>query len=287
MTAVDGGRRDGPDRIPVLVYHSVSEEATDRYRGFAIDPGLFREQMAAVAEAGYRTRTVGDLLSDREQPGGRAADRTVVLTFDDGFREVHGLVLPVLRELDLRATAYLVSAYIGGTSRWLVPDGEADRRLMSWTEIRELAAEGVEIGAHGHRHVALDLLRPADATDEIVRSRQVLEDGLGRAVTSFAYPYGYHTGAIKRAVRDAGYTNACGIKQAISHPADDRFALSRIIVYADTSPETFRDWLAGDGLPLGWRDERLVTRAWRVVRQVRGRLDRRATAAASSDVARS
>ena len=283
MTAVDGGRRDGTDRIPVLVYHSVSEQASDRYRGFAIDPGLFREQMAVVAEAGYRTRTVADLLSDRDESHGSPGDRTVVLTFDDGFREVHGLVLPVLRELDLRATAYLVSAYIGGTSRWLASDGEADRPLMSWTEIRELAAEGVEIGAHGHRHLALDLLRLADATDEIVRSRQVLEDGLGRAVTSFAYPYGYHTSAIKRAVRDAGYTNACGIKQAMTHPADDQFAFARIIVYADTSPETFRDWLAGDGLPLGWQDERLVTRGWRAVRRVRNRLDRHSTAAASPD----
>ena len=283
MTAVDGGRRDGTDRIPVLVYHSVSEQASDRYRGFAIDPGLFREQMAVVAEAGYRTRTVADLLSDRDESHGSPGDRTVVLTFDDGFREVHGLVLPVLRELDLRATAYLVSAYIGGTSRWLASDGEADRPLMSWTEIRELAAEGVEIGAHGHRHLALDLLPLADATDEIVRSRQVLEDGLGRAVTSFAYPYGYHTSAIKRAVRDAGYTNACGIKQAMTHPADDQFAFARIIVYADTSPETFRDWLAGDGLPLGWQDERLVTRGWRAVRRVRNRLDRHSTAAASPD----
>lgn len=283
MTAVDGGTGKGTDRTPVLVYHSVTERATDRYRGFAIDPGLFREQMAAVAETGYRTRTVGDLLSDRDQSPGSAGERTVVLTFDDGFREVHGLVLPVLRDLDLRATAYLVSDHIGGTSRWLASDGEGDRPLMSWTEIRELAAEGVEIGAHGHRHLALDLLQLADASDEIVRSRQVLEDGLGRAVTSFAYPYGYHTSAIKAAVRDAGYTNACGIKQAMTHPSDDRFAFARIIVYADTSPETFRDWLAGDGLPLGWQDERLVTRVWRVVRRTRSRLDRRSPGARPSD----
>lgn len=274
MTTNDGGKTAQTDRIPVLVYHSVTAEATDRYRGFAMDPGLFREQMDVLADGGYRTRTVEDLFASRDRDGVATDDRTVILTFDDGFREVHELVLPVLKQLDLRATAYLVSAHVGGTSRWLVPDGEGDRPLMSWTEIRELAGEGVEIGAHGHRHIALDMLRPAEATDEIVRSRQVIEDGLGRPVTTFAYPYGYHTARIKQAVRDAGYTNACGVKQALSHQDDDRFAFARIIVYADTRPETFRDWLAGKGLPLGWRDERVATRAWRIVRRVKGRLGR-------------
>ena len=270
-------------RVPVLVYHSLTAEATDRYRGFAIDPGRFREQMDAIAEAGYRTSTVAELLASRDAAAPGLGQRTVVLTFDDGFREVHGVVLPILAERHLRATAYLVSAYIGGTSRWLAADGEGDRPLMSWTEIRELAAEGVEIGAHGHRHLALDLLAFEAAEDEIVRSRRVLEDGLGQAVTSFAYPYGYHTGRIKQAVLAAGYTNACGVKQAMSHPADDHLALSRIIVYADTDPETFRGWLNGEGLPLGWNDERLATRAWRIIRRIRARLDRTPPSALATD----
>jgi peptidoglycan/xylan/chitin deacetylase (PgdA/CDA1 family) len=274
MTAVSTHAPDRGGRVPILVYHSITTGATDRYRGFAIDPGLFREQMEAVVDAGLRTMTVDEMASAIADRDTAAVDRTVVLTFDDGFREVHSLVLPVLQQLDLRATAYLVSAYIGGTSRWLAADGEADRPLMSWTEIRELASAGVEIGAHGHRHVPLDLLRLSDATDEVVRSRRVLEDGLGRPVTSFAYPYGYHTGGIKAAVEKAGYTNACGVKQAISHLGDDRFGLARIIVYSDTGPEALRDWLAGDGLPLGWRNERIVTQAWRMVRRVRARLER-------------
>lgn len=258
-------------RVPVLCYHSVTAEATESYRGFAIDPGLFREQMAAVAGSGRRTMTVGELASGLAPGATAPTDPRVVLTFDDGFRETHGLVLPVLDGLALKATAYLVSAYVEGTSRWLTPDGEGDRPLVSWTEARELADHGIEIGSHGHRHVALDVLKDADARDEIVRSRQILEDGLGRPVTTFAYPYGYHTGLIKRTVREAGYTNACGVKQALSHPGDDPFAMSRIIVYADTPPETFRDWLAGDGLPLGWRNERLVTRGWRTVRRLKAR----------------
>jgi peptidoglycan/xylan/chitin deacetylase (PgdA/CDA1 family) len=274
MTAVPTDARERSGRVPILVYHSITTNATDRYRGFAIDPGLFREQMDAVVDAGLRTMTVDGMataIADRDRA---AVERTVVLTFDDGFREVHSLVLPVLQQLDLHATAYLVSAYIGGTSRWLVADGEADRPLMSWTEIRELASAGIEIGAHGHRHVPLDLLRPSDAADEVVRSRRVLEDGLGRPVTSFAYPYGYHTTGIKAAVEKAGYTNACGVKQAMSHLDDDRFGLARIIVYSDTRPEVLRDWLTGGGLPLGWRNERIVTRGWRAVRKVRARLGR-------------
>jgi peptidoglycan/xylan/chitin deacetylase (PgdA/CDA1 family) len=277
--------RDGTDRVPILAFHSVTTEATDRYRGFAIDPGLFREQMEALADGGYRTITIGELAATLGSPSPEVPERTIALTFDDGFREVHGLVLPVLRQLHLRATAYLVTAHIGGTSRWLAADGEADRPLMSWTEVRELAAEGVEIGSHSHRHLQLDLLPLADARDEIVRSKRILEDGLGQAVTTFAYPYGYHTSRIKTMVGEAGYTNACGVKQAISHRADDRFALARILVYSDTRPETFRAWLAGEGLPLGWPNERLVTSAWRFVRRARARLARDERVLPPSDAA--
>ena len=258
-------------RIPILLYHSLTSGASPAYRRFAVDPGAFRTQMDLLAEAGVRTATIGELVA----LGSDVPPATVAITFDDGFAELIDVALPTLRERGFRATAYLVSGYIGGTSEWLERDGEGDRPLISWADARSLVSEGFEVGGHGDRHVALDLLGSRDAFADIDASRRILEDGLGRRVDTFAYPYGYHTNATKALVRQAGYSSACGVKHAFSHVADDRFAIARIIVGAETSLDEFAAWLRGTGqLPDTWPGERLRTRVWRMARRAKALVDR-------------
>jgi peptidoglycan/xylan/chitin deacetylase (PgdA/CDA1 family) len=252
-------------RIPILLYHSLTAQAREAYRPYAVDPGLFRAQMEAIAEAGLASTTISDLVGR-----GLTDRRAIAITFDDGFRELVDVALPILDEYGLAATVYIVTGHVGGTSRWLERDGEGDRPLLSWTEIRSLAAAGIEIGAHGHRHVALDLLSEGDASEEISRSRHELEEGLGRPVMSFAYPYGFHTAAIKRLVANIGFASACGVRHAFSHRQDDPYALARIMAYPSTPMNVFRAWIQGRGeLQTSWRGERLQTRVWRVVRRFR------------------
>jgi hypothetical protein len=92
-------------------------------------------------------------------------------------------------------------------------------------------------------------------------------------VTSFAYPYGYHSRAVRRAVVDAGYTSACAVKNALSHPDDDVFAIARVLVERTTGVAGIDDLLEGRGWPMSWRGERLRTRGWRAYRRVRHVLD--------------
>jgi peptidoglycan/xylan/chitin deacetylase (PgdA/CDA1 family) len=257
--------------FPILLYHSLSVEASRVYRPYAVDPGRFREQMELVAGGGYRTLTVRELVTILADPSGRLPERSVLVTFDDGFDDVHREALPVLDRLGLRATAFIVTGFLGGTSRWLAGDGEGDRRLLSWTQIRELAGAGIEIGSHSHTHPQLDTLRESWAEEEIRQSRTLLEDGLGAAVTSFAYPYGYHTGTVRALLRRHGYTAGCAVKHALSHDRDDPWALGRAVVSAGTSDEQFTAWLEGRGLPVAWSGERPQTVVWRCVRRVPAR----------------
>ena len=256
---------DDGDRIPILLYHSITADARPSYRPNTVDPGLFRAQMESIAEAGLATPTISDLIARGTRDG-----RVVALTFDDGFKEMMDTALPILQANGLTATAYIVTGLVGSTSRWLDGHGEGHRPLMSWAEIRNLAQAGVEIGAHGHRHVPLDVLSQRQAAEEISRSRRSLEDALGFSVKSFAYPYGFHSAETKQLVAREGFTSACGVRHAFSHQADDPYGLARVVVAAGTPMNVFQDWIRGQGsLPTSWPGERLRTRVWRTVRRFR------------------
>jgi peptidoglycan/xylan/chitin deacetylase (PgdA/CDA1 family) len=234
-----------------------------------MDPGRFAEQMEHLAAGGFTSLTVARLVAALAGPTDAMPERPIVITFDDGFEDMHSVALPVLTRLGLQATAYIVTAYVGGTSRWLAPSGEAERPMLSRGQLRELDAAGVEIGAHGHRHLALDEISLGEAAREIDTSRASLEEIVRHPVATFAYPYGYHTARIKMHLRVSGFESACGVKQALSHPNDDQFALARAIVGSDTPTEVVDSWSRGGGLPISWRGERTRTKVWRIARRTK------------------
>ena len=81
-------------------------------------------------------------------------------------------------------------------------------------------------------------LNPAELVERDARaSRLELEDRIGRAVPSFAYPFGYHSASARRAIRAAGYGQACAVGDLPARAGDDRWALPRLQVLGDTTPE--------------------------------------------------
>lgn len=257
-----------PPVIPILLYHSITAVATDRYRRFSMDPGQFAEQMEHIAAGGFQTLTVSQLAAALADPTASMPERPLLITFDDGFQEWHSVALPILTRLGLASTAYIITGCLGGQSRWLASLGEGDRPMLSAGQVRDLDEAGVEIGAHGHRHVPLDELQFSDAVIDIDTSRARLEEIVGHRIMTFAYPYGSHTGSIKRHVETSGFESACAVKHALSHPNDDRFALARAIVGSDVSMQRLDSWIRGEGLPISWRGERLQTKVERLKRRM-------------------
>jgi len=255
-------------RIPILMYHSVSHSAAPRFRRFVVPPDTFARQMEFLRQNDYRALTVSQFIAQREQLTSSA--RIVVLTFDDGFADFYADALPILQQFGFAATLYVTTQFVGATSRWLTREGEATRSLLTWEQLATLARAGIEIGAHSHSHAALDTLAPRAAQQEIARPKEILEQRLGVSVTSFAYPFGYYTRAVKKMVQAAGYTSACAVKYTASSLRDDPFALARLLVDATARADDFAALVRRAPMQTFLHTRSLL---WRSVRALRAQKD--------------
>ena len=197
--------------IPILMYHSISQHASRKFKPFAVSPEQFAEHMAYLHRQEYTPITVTQLAQTFSSGQTSLPERPVVLTFDDGFADFFTDALPVLKRFHFTATLYVTTGFINGTSRWLQHEGEASRPMLTWQQLAEISRQGIECGAHSHSHPQLDTLPIAEATREIVQSKQLLEEHLGLDVTSFAYPFGYYTHDVQKQVQIAGFhIGLCG-----------------------------------------------------------------------------
>ncbi len=254
-----------PVRVPILMYHSVSDQASPKFRELAIPPQSFHEQMEYLKEHQYSTLTVPEFARMMKR-GNLLGERPVLLTFDDGFADFYTNAFPVLHRLNFAATLYVSTAFVGNTSRWLKKEDEAQRAMLNWEQLRKISAGGIECGAHGHTHAALDRLSRTAACDEIVHSKQVLEQELNREVSSFAYPFGYYSASIQNLVRSAGYSSACAVRYRPSSIHDDPFALARLMVTANTALDDFRRLLTGPGVPISTKFKQARACIWKLAR---------------------
>jgi peptidoglycan/xylan/chitin deacetylase (PgdA/CDA1 family) len=255
------------NQVPIVLYHSISRTASPKFKRWAVTPETFREHMGFLYYSGYRPITVTQLTTAMVDSGASLPDRPVVLTFDDGFADFYLGALPILQHYGFAATLYITTGYVGRTSRWLRPLGEGERQMLTWEQISEIDASGIECGAHSTTHPQLDTLPPPVAGEQIVSSKSVLEQQLGRRVPTFAYPYGFYSSEVRQLVQQAGYSSACAVKNAMSAVTDDPFALARITVDSNTDVERFYRLIAGHGLRIAPRGERISTKVWRLARR--------------------
>jgi peptidoglycan/xylan/chitin deacetylase (PgdA/CDA1 family) len=194
-------RRIRRQRSVILGYHGISDSRVrDDLSLLLVSPARFRRQMELMLAAGFRFVTLSEL--PREDDCGPPPPGFAVVTFDDGMHNNHSIALPILRELLIPATVFVTIDFIGGWSPWISADG--DGAMLGESELRDLAHEGWELGAHTMTHPDLSALTYEECRQEIAQSREVLERRFGVAVQTFAYPFGHYGPAAMAAARDAG-----------------------------------------------------------------------------------
>ena len=145
--------RPGP--VPVLMYHEIARPAETTSR-LAVPPDAFAEQLAYLHGEGFTTVTVAELRAVLAGGAGPLPDRTIVLTFDDGYEDFHRRAMPLLDRYGFTATVFVTTGWIQDAGARSAP--RRPGRMLSWSQIEEAAHAGFEVGAHSRTHPQLDQL---------------------------------------------------------------------------------------------------------------------------------
>lgn len=220
----------------VLLYHSVGSGPN------SIAPQLFQSQMAWLAEH-------ADVLPlDDFLAGAGSKQIRVSIGFDDGYASVADHAEPILRDLNLPATVYINTGWIGDSVR-LTSDSflghYPGEQFMSWKDVQGLVHRGWTIGSHGVEHIDLTTVEASTLTAELGASKLTIEDRLNVTCHHFAYTWGRFNKTVQSEVANAGYRTAASALHGPVSSKSELFALPRIDIQKTYSMDDFKSIITG------------------------------------------
>jgi peptidoglycan/xylan/chitin deacetylase (PgdA/CDA1 family) len=242
-------RRSGRARVVGLCYHSVHPTSSFS----SATPEMFERHLAWLEET-------CDVIQFRRMVGaandsGRVRP-AVAITFDDGYADNHEFALPLLRQYRMPATIFVTAGLIDGDPvvrarfQELRGTSAADIRPLEWSQIRELRAEGLEIGGHTYSHPNLIRLDRSRIERELRVSKEILEDRLETTIDLLAYPFGkprrHFDQTTVEVARETGYSQAAAVLFRAVRQRDSPLALPRFFTtrdsVADLAAKVRGDW---------------------------------------------
>jgi peptidoglycan/xylan/chitin deacetylase (PgdA/CDA1 family) len=175
------------NRVPILAYHSISENLfgySHPYYQINTSPAVFADQMHWLRNAGYHTVDLPEACAGLAS--GKDLSKTFVITFDDGYRDFYTEAMDVIRQCGFTATIFLATDRIGHT-----PVCFEGANYLTWNEVRELHAEGIQFGSHTVTHPDLRSLDPSLLDYELGHSKEIIEQKIGASVDAFSYPFNF------------------------------------------------------------------------------------------------
>jgi peptidoglycan/xylan/chitin deacetylase (PgdA/CDA1 family) len=223
-------------RVIVLCYHSVGTSRSY----LTVPEQQLVSQLDFLRDEEYSFLAFGDLVQ-RLYDGNIPTVPTAVITFDDGFADVYNVAWPILVQANVPATIFITTGLLNQEPAVLQRFDKIvgfRERYLSPSALCDLSKAGCEIGAHTHSHRNLARLTRDAATDELQRSRGILEETLGLTVDLFAYPFGkrglHYTAATIEVAQTCAYVGGGAISSRSVRPGDlnhmmeiPRFAIER------------------------------------------------------------
>lgn len=243
-------------RIPILMYHSISDETESGHPYFWINtsPTRFAEHMRLLKEKDFRVISLAeaaDLLGNAsivldENARNGSHPRYAVVTFDDGFADFRTMAYPILAEYGFPATVFLPTGFISEVGSAL-----KGKSCLRWDDVRELGGTGVRFGSHTVSHPTLRSIPWDQVEKELRESRDALEDRLGTKAESFSYPYAFPEGdkrfqsRLRTSLAELGYVNGVTTRVGTAAEGDDPVFFKRIPVNSADDAAFFSAKLEG------------------------------------------
>jgi peptidoglycan/xylan/chitin deacetylase (PgdA/CDA1 family) len=217
-----------PDNFPhVLAYHKVTDFELG---GTWMPPGRFISQIDRLVDLGFdfidEDRFIAVIEGRRSGNG-----KEILLTFDDGYRELLFNAAPALEERGISALIFLVTSYIGKYNDWELNLPWRRFKHLSWDEIKHLSKMGFSFGSHSMSHKDLTRLNPEKIRAELTLSKQIISEELHEEVKSLSYPFGRTNLRVRDEARRAGYRVAFSMCPSALNSEINPFALRREGVY--------------------------------------------------------
>jgi peptidoglycan/xylan/chitin deacetylase (PgdA/CDA1 family) len=178
-----------------------------------------------------------------------ATNGHAIITFDDGFEDTYREAFPLLEDLGLPATVFLVTSFVGDQSRrcWW-SSHYCGLPSLTWSQIREMHGKGISFGSHTATHARLSTCSAHQLHRELADSKAAIEDKLGAAVHALAYPYGQPADISRRVLEtaaDAGYRIGLTTIQRRCESSDPAMRVPRITIDSGDTPEDLLQKLDG------------------------------------------
>lgn len=235
-------------KVTILCYHGV----TERSQRAENDPGLqvqrdrFANQLEHLAQ-NYNVISLSEYLSARER-GENLPAYTVVITFDDGYRNFLTVAAAELDKFRMPATMFLITERVregaqGLNGNWTPAD---DETCLSWEEVRKLLeTQATEFGSHTCTHQKLSQLAAAEAQRELRESLAAVNANLATPAVPLAYPYGDYSEELAKQAKSLGYSCALTTDEGPNDPATDLFKLRRTLIGDDDDRYAFAARVSG------------------------------------------
>jgi len=207
------------------MYHHLQDlpgDASELQLTWTVAPKNFDAQMNLIAQRGFHAITMPQLIAHLKN-GKPLPARPIVISFDDGWAEQYAVAFPILRKCNLIGTFFVYTRPLDHA------------HFMTWAQLQEMSAAGMDIQPHTLTHPHLRALSPDEAMKEIRESKSILEMRLGKPMVALAYPFGEYNAAVIEMVERAGLEAAVTLDPGYRQRADELFTLHRIRVsYRDS-----------------------------------------------------
>lgn len=219
--------------VPVLCYHAIRKppaNADDNLKTLYVTPENFKKQMQYLKDNNYFTMTM-DEFYDYYKNNSKIPEKSVLITFDDGYEDNYTNAYPVLKELGLKATVFMISGNIGTDL------------YMTKEQLIEIDKNGFDVQSHTVTHSRLSELSYTKQVKELKDSKSALEKLLNKEINFIAYPESKFNDDTKKACKETSYKLGFNLSGGAGDPKDGAYNIDRTYISGLYTMDQFKNKL--------------------------------------------